>query len=79
MYQYECFINIFSADLLAYRGTKTVIVVDVASEYDNVITNYGDSISGWKILLNKYNPFVENIKVGRLSSFEAIFTWSSLN
>lgn len=58
------FYKYFLADLLTYRGAKQVIVVDVASVYDNVITNYGDSISGWKILLNKYIPFFEKIKVG---------------
>ena len=45
------------ADLVAAMGAKTVIAVDVGAEDNNDISNYGDHISGWWLLLNKFNPF----------------------
>lgn len=38
-------------------GIRDVIVVDVGSVDDTSPRTYGDSVSGWWILLNKLNPF----------------------
>lgn len=42
---------------LRTSGIRDVIVVDVGSIDDNSPRNYGDSVSGWWIFINKLNPF----------------------
>ncbi|KAG8927719.1 phosphatidylcholine and lysophosphatidylcholine phospholipase [Tulasnella sp. 418] len=44
-------------------GARTVFAVDVGSLDDNSPRNFGDSVSGWWLLLNRFNPFsaVRNI------------------
>ena len=44
-------------------GAKTIVAVDVGSEYSAETTNYGDDLSGWWLLWNKWNPFAETVKV----------------
>ncbi len=44
-------------------GAQAIIAVDVGSVYEPYQTNYGDFLSGWWVLWNKWNPFGTNIKV----------------
>lgn len=54
------------ADVIASQGVATIIAVDVGSEDNNDLTNYGDHISGWYLLWNKINPFAKKIRVRML-------------
>ncbi|ORZ20906.1 hypothetical protein BCR41DRAFT_303550 [Lobosporangium transversale] len=38
-------------------GANTVFAVDVGSDDDTTLQHYGDSLSGWLVLLNRWNPF----------------------
>ena len=40
-------------------GAQTIIAIDVGSEDQGDLTNYGDQLSGWWLLWNKWNPFAE--------------------
>ena len=44
-------------------GAQTIIAIDVGSEDPADLTNYGDQLSGWWLLWNKWNPFAETVKV----------------
>ena len=55
------------ADVIASQGVATIIAVDVGSEDNNDLTNYGDHISGWYLLWNKINPFAKKIRVRTLN------------
>ena len=44
-------------------GAQTIIAIDVGSEDPDDLTNYGDQLSGWWLLWNKWNPFAETVKV----------------
>ena len=44
-------------------GAEKIIAVDVGSQDNNNLTNYGDHISGWYILWNRLNPLAEKIRV----------------
>lgn len=46
-------------------GAQTIIAIDVGSEDPDDLTNYGDQLSGWWLLWNKWNPFAETVKVRR--------------
>lgn len=51
------------ADVIAAHGAETVIAIDVGSQDNNDLTNYGDHISGWYLLWNKINPFAKKVRV----------------
>lgn len=46
-------------------GAKLVIAVDVGSQDETDLTNYGDSLSGWWLLWKRFNPLSEKVKVRR--------------
>lgn len=48
-------------------GAQTIIAIDVGSEDPDDLTNYGDQLSGWWLLWNKWNPFAETVKVTELT------------
>lgn len=41
---------------LRASGIKDIIVVDVGSVDDTSARNYGDSVSGWWLFVNRYEP-----------------------
>lgn len=51
------------ADVMKTMGAQTIIAIDVGSENPDDLTNYGDQLSGWWLLWNKWNPFAETVKV----------------
>ena len=51
------------ADVMSDQGAEKIIAVDVGSQDNNDLTNYGDHISGWYILWNKINPLARKIRV----------------
>lgn len=68
MYMYRCTytcVMLFPiiADLMSSQGAELIIAIDVGSEDNNDLLNYGDSISGWRIIINKLNPFTKKMKV----------------
>lgn len=46
-------------------GTKTVIAIDVGSQDETDLCNYGDSLSGWWLLWKRINPWAEKVKVSQ--------------
>lgn len=51
------------ADVMKNMGAQTIIAIDVGSEYHGELMNYGDHLSGWWLLWNRWNPFSENVRV----------------
>lgn len=46
---------------LRASGIRDIIVVDVGSIDDTSARNYGDSVSGWWLFLNRFNPFYKGM------------------
>lgn len=44
-------------------GAKVVIAIDVGSQDETNLTNYGDSLNGWWLLWKRLNPLAEKVKV----------------
>jgi len=63
--------NNLPADIMRSMGVNTVIAVDVGGEVDTDYYDYGDSLSGWWLLWNKWNPFVKREKIPNLSDIQA--------
>lgn len=56
-------------------GAKIVIAVDVGSAAETNLYNYGDSLSGFWVLLKKLNPFAEPIKVLNMEEIQVLQTY----
>lgn len=55
--------HVFLADVARSMGAKVVIAIDVGSQDETNLTNYGDSLSGWWLLWKRLNPLAEKVKV----------------
>lgn len=51
-------------------GAKLVIAVDVGSQDETDLTNYGDSLSGWWLLWKRLNPLAEKVKVLNMAEIQ---------
>ena len=58
------YVNNLPADVMKSLGAQTIFAVDVGSQDESDLTNYGDELSGWWLLWKKWNPWTEPIKVG---------------
>lgn len=55
-------------------GAKVVIAIDVGSQDETNLTNYGDSLNGWWLLWKRFNPLAEKVKVySPLMSYVVLF------
>lgn len=52
-----------TADIARNMGARTVIAIDVGSQDETDLCNYGDSLSGWWLLWKRINPWAEKVKV----------------
>ena len=71
------YINNLPADVMSGLGINTIIAVDVGGEVDTNYANYGDSLSGWWLLWNKWNPFVPRENIPNLSDIQAQLAYVS--
>lgn len=51
------------ADIARNMGARTVIAIDVGSQDETDLCNYGDCLSGWWLLWKRINPWAEKVKV----------------
>lgn len=51
------------ADVARSMGAKVVIAIDVGSQDETDLTNYGDALSGWWLLWKRWNPLATKVKV----------------
>lgn len=56
-------LSVFLADVMREMGAETIIAIDVGSQDDMDLTNYGDTLSGWWLLWKKWNPWSSPVKV----------------
>lgn len=52
------------------RGAKHIIAVDVGSVDDRSPMNYGNTLSGWWVLLNRMNPFSAHANVPTMADIQ---------
>uniref|UniRef100_A0A8C8IUK4 lysophospholipase n=1 Tax=Oncorhynchus tshawytscha TaxID=74940 RepID=A0A8C8IUK4_ONCTS len=64
------YINNLPADVARSMGAKVVIAIDVGSQDETNLTNYGDSLSGWWLLWKRLNPLAEKVKVLNMAEIQ---------
>uniref|UniRef100_A0A8C2JP57 lysophospholipase n=1 Tax=Cyprinus carpio TaxID=7962 RepID=A0A8C2JP57_CYPCA len=65
------YINNLPADVARSMGAKVVIAIDVGSQDETNLTNYGDALSGWWLLWKRLNPLAEKVKVLNMTEIQA--------
>jgi len=58
-------------------GANAVIAVDVAGLDDNSPRNFGDTVSGWWILLNRWNPFSSTRNIPAITEIQSRLAYVS--
>lgn len=72
------YVNNLPADVMRdVMGAETIIAVDVGSQDDMEMTNYGDQLNGWWILWNRWNPFGTKLKIPSLPEIQSRLAYVS--
>lgn len=72
------YVNNLPADVMyTVMGPKTIIAVDVGSQDETDLSNYGDTLSGWWLLWNRWNPFCQTIRVPSLPEIQSRLAYVS--
>uniref|UniRef100_A0A7N8WKQ9 lysophospholipase n=1 Tax=Mastacembelus armatus TaxID=205130 RepID=A0A7N8WKQ9_9TELE len=58
------------ADVARSMGAKVVIAIDVGSQDETNLTNYGDTLNGWWLLWTRFNPLAEKVKVLNMAEIQ---------
>lgn len=58
-------------------GAAHIIAVDVGSQDDTDLTDYGDDLSGWWLLYKKWNPFTTPVRVPNLPDIQSRLAYVS--
>ncbi|CAG8507423.1 14133_t:CDS:2, partial [Cetraspora pellucida] len=58
-------------------GANSIIAVDVASHEDTSPVYYGDSLSGWWVILNRFNPFNRQAKIPTMADIQSRLAYVS--
>ncbi|XP_022356671.1 patatin-like phospholipase domain-containing protein 7 [Enhydra lutris kenyoni] len=64
------YINNLPADVARSMGAKVVIAIDVGSQDETDLTNYGDALSGWWLLWKRWNPLATKVKVLNMAEIQ---------
>ncbi|PKU29956.1 hypothetical protein llap_19740 [Limosa lapponica baueri] len=72
-----CYVNNVPADIARNMGAKTVIAIDVGSQDETDLCNYGDSLSGWWLLWKRLNPWAEKVKVPDMAEIQSRLAYVS--
>ena len=51
------------ADVMRTLGAKKVFAIDVGSQDEKDLYNYGDTLSGWWLLWKRWNPWATPVRV----------------
>ncbi|XP_062975095.1 patatin-like phospholipase domain-containing protein 6 isoform X2 [Elgaria multicarinata webbii] len=71
------YINNLPADIARNMGAKTVIAIDVGSQDETDLCNYGDSLSGWWLLWKRLNPWAQKVKVPDMAEIQSRLAYVS--
>ena len=72
------YVNNLPADVMKeVMGSETILAIDVGSQDDTDMTNYGDTLSGWWLLWKRWNPFSRTVRVPNLPEIQSRLAYVS--
>ncbi|KAG5683909.1 hypothetical protein PVAND_013168 [Polypedilum vanderplanki] len=69
--------NNLPSDVMRAQGANIIIAIDVGSQDDTDLTDYGDDLSGWWVLYKRYNPFTAPVKVMSIPDIQSRLAYVS--
>ncbi|XP_053691068.1 neuropathy target esterase sws isoform X2 [Sabethes cyaneus] len=72
-----CYTNNVPADVMRAQGAAHIIAIDVGSQDDTDLTDYGDDLSGWWLLYKRWIPFTSPVKVPNLPDIQSRLAYVS--
>ncbi|XP_065333820.1 neuropathy target esterase sws isoform X4 [Cloeon dipterum] len=72
-----CYVNNVPADVMRSQGARHILAIDVGSQDDKDLTNYGDTLSGWWLLWKRWNPFTSPVRVPNLPDIQTRLAYVS--
>lgn len=72
-----CYSENVPAEAMHAQGCSLVIAIDVGSQDDTNVTDYGEDLSGWWLLYKKLNPFSTPVKVPTLPDIQSRLAYIS--
>ncbi|CAL9737930.1 lysophospholipase Nte1p [Monosporozyma servazzii] len=64
------YVDNLPVDEMKARGCKTIFAVDVGSVDDKTPMNYGDSLNGFWIIFNRWNPFSSHPNIPNMAEIQ---------
>ncbi|XP_071442905.1 neuropathy target esterase sws isoform X1 [Hetaerina americana] len=71
------YVNNLPADVMRSQGARHILAIDVGSQDDIDLTNYGDFLSGWWLLWKRWNPFATPVSVPTLPDIQSRLAYVS--
>ncbi|OWF43844.1 Patatin-like phospholipase domain-containing protein 7 [Mizuhopecten yessoensis] len=71
------YVNNLPADVMKSMGAQSIFAVDVGSQDETSLTNYGDDLSGWWLLWKRWNPWAEPVKVPDMNEIQSRLAYVS--
>lgn len=72
------YVNNLPADVMhRVMGAKTIFAIDVGSHDETDLTDYGDTLSGWWLLWNRWNPLAKTVRVPSLPEIQSRLAYMS--
>jgi len=72
-----CYSENVPAEAMHAQGASLVLAIDVGSQDDTNLTDYGEDLSGWWLLYKKLNPFSTPVKVPTLPDIQSRLAYIS--
>ena len=71
------YMNNLPADVMRALGAETIVAVDVAAVDDTSPMDYGDTLSGWRVLLRRLNPLSNQLRIPTLADIQSRLAYVS--
>uniref|UniRef100_T1IXP6 Neuropathy target esterase sws n=1 Tax=Strigamia maritima TaxID=126957 RepID=T1IXP6_STRMM len=71
------YVDNLPADVMRNMGAHVILAIDVGSQDDTDLTNYGDKLSGWWLLMKRWNPWTTPVKVPNLPEIQSRLAYVS--
>lgn len=72
------YVNNLPADIMHdVMGAESILAIDVGSQDESDLTNYGDTLSGWWLLWKRWNPFTTPVRVPNLPEIQSRLAYVS--
>jgi len=71
------YVNNLPADVMKTMGAQKIFAINVGSQDDTYLTNYGDELSGWWLLWAKWYPWAKPIRVPDMTEIQSRLAYVS--